>query len=69
MAFVDLKVLVEHVDDVLYPKDCTQRLVLTHEAEANEAVPLGKIDGRRRIFRLDANDRRLYFGRWLEAVL
>ena len=68
MAAVDFEVFVQHVDHVLDPEDGTQRLVLAHEAEADQSVPLCEVDGGGRVFGFNAHDGALDFGWRLETV-
>ena len=68
MSAVDLIVLPEHVDNMLDPEDGTESFILSHEAEADQAVPLGEVDGRGRVLRLNPDNTRLDLGRWLETV-
>ena len=65
---VDFEILVQHVDHMLNTEDCTESLVLSHETEADEAIPLSKIDGGRRIFGFDTDYRRLDLGRRFETI-
>lgn len=55
VATIDLEVLMQHVYHVLDPEDGTQRLILAHEAQADQAVPLDEVNGWGRVLGLDAD--------------
>lgn len=44
-------------------------LILAEEADANQAIPLAKVDGRRRVLGLDPHYARFHLGRGPEIVL
>ena len=64
-----LVVLAEELEDVVVVEDGGEGAVLAREAEAEETVPLDKVDGRRGVVRDDAHDGRLDLGRGAEVVL
>ena len=68
MSAVDLIVLPQHVDHMFDPEDGTQSFVLSHEAKADETVPLSEVDGRRGVLWLNPHDTRFDLRRRLEAV-
>ena len=65
---VRVEILAEDVDDILLAEDGAEGLVLAAEAEADQAIPLNKVDGRRLPPRSDADYRGFDFGRRFEVV-
>eukprot|EP01137_Pigoraptor_chileana_P036921 Opistho-2@33260 len=64
-----LVVLLKQLVDSARPKARADRLVLAHKGYAHKAVPLLKVDGRRRVAGLQAHNARLNLGRGAEVVL
>ena len=50
-------------------KESAHGLILAEEADANQTIPLAKVYGRCRVFRLDPHHARFYLGRRPEIVL
>jgi hypothetical protein len=64
----DFEVLMEHLENVFEPENCTQSLVLSQEAKSHKAIPFCEVNWRRWILRLNSYDAAFNFGRWFETV-
>ena len=62
-------VLFEDGDDGRVLEEGAHGLILPKETDPDQAVPLAKVDGRRRILGLDPDHARFHLGRGPEIVL